>query len=202
MGEEVLILNDLYEKITTDIIEQGYSVTQDFMDQNTLFGLLRKIELIEKQNLFAPAAIGKSNSKVINSEIRKDKIYWIESNHGIYERTYLEKVKALYEYLNFHCFTGISGSEFLLAKYETGSFYKKHVDSFHQGNARKLSIITYLNQEWAPTNGGALVLYPIGKDPVEIIPEFGKTIIFKSSEMLHEVMTTLQPRYSITGWLK
>jgi SM-20-related protein len=30
----------------------------------------------------------------------------------------------------------------------------------------------------------------------------GKSVFFKSSELVHEVLTTNKPRMSITGWLK
>lgn len=201
MGEERLILNEDYEKIIVDLESNGFAVTDFFIDEGTLKGLRRKIDIIEKQNLFAPARIGNRNI-IENQEKRKDKIYWINQNQGFFERLFLKKINSFFTYLNIHCFTGIKTCEFHLAKYESGSFYKKHLDSFSRENQRKFSIITYLNEKWEREDGGELVLYPLGKEPITILPEFGKTVVFRSEEILHEVKPTNKTRYSITGWLK
>ena len=201
MGEERLILNEDYEKIIVDLESNGFAVTDFFIDEGTLKGLRRKIDIIEKQNLFAPARIGNRNI-IENQEKRKDKIYWINKNQGVFERTFFEQIKSFFTYLNIHCYTGINACEFHLAKYESGSFYEKHLDSFSRGNLRKFSVITYLNNNWGKEDKGELVLYPLGNEPIIILPEFGRTVILRSDKILHEVKSTNKTRYSITGWLK
>ncbi len=202
MGEEKLILNDLYEQIIDDISSKGYSVQTKLFPADLLEGILYKIAIIERQQIFVQAGIGNKNTKTINKEQRKDHIYWIDNYQGATEKGFFQVVNNLVDYLNFHCFTGIKGHEFHYAKYENGAYYKKHVDVFKNDSKRKFSMITYLNKDWCSDDGGSLKLYPLGEEEIEIFPEFGTTVFFKSDELLHEVLPTARTRYSITGWLK
>ncbi len=201
MGEERLILNETYEKIINDLMWKGYAEINGLIKKETLDGLKKKIKIVERQNLFAPAAIGNQN-RIVNKEKRKDNIYWIDKTQGVFEKAFFDEISSLYKYLNLHCFTGITNAEFLLAKYEPNSFYEKHLDGFKKENKRKYSVVTYLNDNWGKEDKGELVLYPMGEKPITMLPEFGKTVIFRSDEMLHEVKPTSRIRYSVTGWLK
>jgi SM-20-related protein len=62
-------------------------------------------------------------------------------------------------------------------------------------------MISYLNNNWQPNDGGELMIYKESSIQ-KITPNEGKTILFKSNEMPHEVLLTNQPRMSVTGWLK
>lgn len=202
MGEEKLQLNDCYEQIITDLNSNGYSIQNTFLSPLLVEQLRVKVDLIEKQKLFVAANIGNGAKRALNTEQRKDHVYWIHNSKGIAERYFFDEINSFTAYLNYHCFAGINGYEFHYAKYEPSAFYKKHVDGFKSHNQRKLSIITYLNKNWIPSDGGELVIYPLGKSPVVLQPTFGTSIIFKSTELMHEVKSTQKTRYSLTGWLK
>ena len=62
-------------------------------------------------------------------------------------------------------------------------------------------MISYLNADWKKKDGGELIVYE-DKNNHTINPTQGKTVFFKSDELLHEVLTTNEKRMSITGWLK
>jgi Rps23 Pro-64 3,4-dihydroxylase Tpa1-like proline 4-hydroxylase len=73
----------------------------------------------------------------------------------------------------------------------TGGKFALHVD-FNQHAVTKLAnrlvFITYLNKDWRPSYGGALELWDIeeNKRAAEILPEFGRSILFyQSSKSLH-----------------
>jgi Rps23 Pro-64 3,4-dihydroxylase Tpa1-like proline 4-hydroxylase len=73
----------------------------------------------------------------------------------------------------------------------TGGKFAMHVD-FNQHSVSKLDnrlvFITYLNKDWLPSYGGALELWDIeeNKRVTEILPEFGRSILFyQSSRSLH-----------------
>jgi len=66
------------------------------------------------------------------------------------------EIDALSEYLNRTCFTGIRRKEFMYAIYPPGAHYERHVDNFQNKNARKFSVVTYLNRDWEPGRGGKL----------------------------------------------
>ncbi|MFK7772205.1 MAG: 2OG-Fe(II) oxygenase [Saprospiraceae bacterium] len=75
------------------------------------------------------------------------------------------------------------------------------MDRFKNDNSRKYSVVTYLNQNRQVDDGGALVIYT-DEGAVTILPEWGRTVIFKSDLLEHEVMVSKKDRLSITGWLK
>jgi len=63
-----------------------------------------------------------------------------------------------------------------------------------------VSMVIYLNPNWQPGDGGELRLYPSDGSVINIAPKAGTLALFLS-ELEHEVLPTLKPRYSITGWM-
>ena len=109
-------------------------------------------------------------------------------------------MNAFVQHLNRYYYTGIRSFEFHYARYDVGSFYKKHIDQFRTDSGRKFSMITYLNDDWRDHDGGELVLYQ--QEEKKVIPQGGSTVIFKADELPHEVLPAKRVRRSITGWLK
>ena len=71
------------------------------------------------------------------------------------------------------------GYEFHYALYETGSFYKKHMDQFRNNDSRKYSMIMYLNEGWQDGDGGELNIHH--EDWVQnISPVNGKSVFLKA----------------------
>ena len=62
-------------------------------------------------------------------------------------------------------------------------------------------MISYLNENWQKEDGGELLIQQ-GNSDQNISPTLGKTVFFKSNELIHEVLPTLQRRMSVTSWLK
>jgi SM-20-related protein len=62
-------------------------------------------------------------------------------------------------------------------------------------------MISYLNSNWKELDGGQLLIHQETGDQ-KISPTQGKTVLFKSNELLHEVLVTNKRRMSVTGWLK
>ncbi|HLP52801.1 MAG TPA: 2OG-Fe(II) oxygenase [Chitinophagales bacterium] len=134
--------------------------------------------------------------------IRSDKIYWLDAGHNnLHENNFFKLMDSFVTYLNATCYAGITGYEFHYTMYEKGSYYKKHLDQFRNDSSRAYSMIMYLNSDWQLSDGGELCIHH--KDHTQnISPNNGKCVLFKSSELIHEVLLTQQPRLSITGWLK
>ncbi len=147
---------------------------------------------------------GTGNETLVSHDkkVRGDVIYWLDrSHHDRNENSFFDLMDTFVRYLNKTCYTGITGYEFHYARYDTGSFYKKHLDRFRNDSGRQYSMIMYLNEDWQLADGGELCIYQNGTQQ-NISPTNGKTIFFKSSELEHEVLLTHKPRMSITGWLK
>lgn len=195
--------NPLYERIISDITTQKYSIVDDFFSTEEI--LLIRESLIEKykEDEFKKSAIGNRVNEVVKKSIRGDVILWIdEATANTAESIFFNKINDFKEYLNRTCFLGINQKEFHYAIYPTGTFYKRHLDTFQNDDRRKLSIVCYLNNEnWQPENGGELVLY-LEHEEKTIYPFLGKVVIFESQVLEHEVKPVNTPRLSITGWLK
>lgn len=200
--------NPLYEQIISDITNQHFSVIENFFTAEEVSLLRASLLERHEQNEFKKAAIGNRVNEVVMKSIRGDKILWIdEANANSAERLFFEKVNNLTSYLNRTCFLGILQKEFHYAIYPSGTFYKRHLDTFQNDDRRKLSFVFYLNEEdWKAEYGGELVLYlnKEGQTTEKVIyPLPGRVVIFESQSIEHEVKPVLQrQRMSITGWLK
>lgn len=198
-------VNLKFEKIIEDLLKDQYSIIDTFFDASEI-EILRTATLQKfEEDQFKKSAIGNRTNEVIEKAIRGDFILWIdEQKADRAESIFFTKINNLVAYLNKTCFMGILYKEFHYAVYPTGTFYKRHLDTFQNDSRRKLSIVCYLNEEsWLTTNGGELVIYkPDGSEEV-IYPMPGRVVIFESQVLEHEVKkVTNDQRLSITGWLK
>lgn len=185
------------EKIINDIYLNGYSITPNFFSETEIFTLISTFN--QKKNNLKKASIGNNNLKNINPEIRADKIVWLDNNE-ISISFFYEFINELTIQLNRKCYLGINFNEFHFAVYNKGDFYKKHKDAFNNSDERKITIITYLNENWLKEDGGELVIYTENKT-LKIEPKAGTVVIFESF-MEHEVLISNTNRISLTGWLK
>ncbi|MBD3723837.1 MAG: 2OG-Fe(II) oxygenase [Flavobacteriaceae bacterium] len=192
-----------YEKVITDLLEQQFSIVDDFFNIEEIEDL--RALLLEKYNEdeFRKAAIGNQFSEQIVKSIRGDFISWIDENNLLpTEEVFFNKIDEFVNYMNRTCFLGIQEKEFHYAVYPKGTFYKRHLDTFQNDDSRKLSIVCYLNDEdWKPEYGGELVIFK-SLEEIKVYPLKGRVVIFESQLLEHEVRQVEQMRLSITGWLK
>jgi SM-20-related protein len=194
--------NILYENIIEDLINNNYAQIDGFLAESTCIGLRNLLLEKEQNGVFKKANIGNKVNEKKALAIRSDKISWIENDsENEFEKSFHSQIDDLCTYLNRTCYTGIKDWEFHYALFEKGAFYKRHIDRFKNDNSRKYSVVTYLNQNRQVDDGGALVIYT-AKGAVTILPEWGRTVIFKSDLLEHEVVVSGKDRLSITGWLK
>ena len=103
--------------------------------------------------------------------------------------------------MNFNFFLSLDSIESHYAFYPVGGHYSAHRDRLRNDDARLISVVFYLNDHWDTSDGGQLILYPEHQETLEIFPKANRMVIF-DSQILHEVIITKQPRYSIASWLK
>lgn len=187
-------------KILEDIEAKGFSVCDGFFSIGETEVFLSKIKELEEGKLFRPASIGKSDFKQTNSDIRTDHIFWLDNNEESMRSLFFDRIDELVLNLNRYFYLGLNEYEFHMAHYPAGAFYKKHKDAFKSDDARKITVILYLNKNWSLDDGGELKLYL--ENNAEIIePVAGRLLVFES-HLEHEVLESKADRYSITGWLK
>ncbi|MGZ4042202.1 MAG: 2OG-Fe(II) oxygenase [Bacteroidia bacterium] len=190
------------DKITVlieSVYDKGYAVREDFFDIKESQELLSSLQKSETQ--MKNAGIGKEKDYTHVKEIRSDKIRWLDKGENAsIDKLFFDTMEYIKLALNRKCFLGLNTVEFHFAKYEPGTFYKRHKDIFNSDDARKMSLIVYLNPNWKEGDGGELKIYD-EENEITVQPKAGTLVLFES-HIEHEVMMSYSNRYSITGWLK
>merc|ERR1711957_404382 len=98
------------------------------------------------------------------------------------------------------------GMAAMLANYPgDSSRYIKHVDNLNGTNARRLTMILYLNRAWMPDDGGRLPIFDpsLGDFNVkyEVDPIWNRLLLFWSTdEVPHEVLPAYKDRVPASVW--
>lgn len=198
----------LFESISNDILNKGYSICPYALPQNLTTLLLKDITELPT-NHFKRAGIGRATDYVINDSIRTDDISWITSNSEA-GCAWIKWATSLQDFLNRRLFLGLFYFESHFAHYTKGNFYKKHKDAFKGEGNRVLSVVVYLNNNWSGADGGELVIYNdqlsassiIDNSQITVTPNIGTIVVFLSEEFPHEVLPAKRDRYSIAGWFR
>ena len=198
----------LFESITNDIIEKGYSIRSCALPTDLISLLLQHIIELPPEK-FKRAGVGRTKDHQVNDFIRTDEISWI-TNDSKASNAWLNWTDSLQVYLNRRLFLGLFSFESHFAHYAKGDFYKKHKDAFKGEGNRVLSVVVYLNQHWSSSDGGELVIYDknlrtssvVDHSKVTVIPNFGTIVVFLSEKFPHEVLPAKRDRYSIAGWYR
>lgn len=198
-----LVLNPMYEKVISDLLQQQYSIVDDFFSKEEVEALRDSLLLKYDEDEFKKSAIGNQFTEQIVKTIRGDFISWLDERElNASEDQFFYKIDDFTNYLNRTCFLGIQDREFHYALYPIGTFYKRHLDTFQNDDSRKLSMVCYLNDEdWLPEFGGELAIYK-DDETINIYPLKGRMVVFESQILEHEVKPVQKERLSITGWLK
>ncbi len=192
----------IFDELIDSFMDGRVGIAEHFIS-DLLAGHLRDhlTRLFEDRRLLT-GGTGNESRMMIDRSTRSDSIYWLDRTHdNPWENKFLTLIDDFVGYLNRTCYTGITGYEFHYSVYESGAFYRKHLDQFRNDRSRQYSLIIYLNSQWKEADGGQLMIHHPGRE-YTISPAGGKGVFFKSSELEHEVLTTTVARMSITGWLK
>jgi SM-20-related protein len=195
-------LEKIFDTLIDSFIDNKVGIADNFLSVALAAHLKGNLKSLFSEDQMLSAGTGNSKTVTHDKLVRSDKIYWLDPIHkDKYEDEFFALMDQFVAHLNRTCYTGITGYEFHYTWYEKGSFYKKHLDQFQNNSSRKYSMIIYLNEDWKEIDGGELSIHHA--DHIQnISPANGKSVFFKSSELLHEVLCTTKPRLSITGWLK
>lgn len=195
-------MQEIFDKLIDSFITNKIGIADGFLTPGLAGKLKANLSRLYATDQLGHAGTGNAVEVAHNKTVRGDMICWLDRAHGnADENEFLDIMDSFVLYLNNTCYTGITGYEFHYALYDTGSFYTRHLDQFRNNDSRQYSMIIYLNEDWTIADGGELCIHHAGHQQ-HIAPESGKSIFFKSSELLHEVLLTHKPRMSITGWLK
>ena len=192
-----------YNNLVEAIYSNSFHIMDNLLPANVFEGLRDCALQLTDDNRFQTARIGNQAKTARNQDIRRDSIFWLDEDSGNPAvLAYLAAMKEIASALNQQLFMGLVNFESHFALYQPGSFYKKHVDQFHNTQDRKISSVFYLNADWNASFGGELILYDKVDNVLDkILPVSNRLVCFDST-LPHEVNTTTETRLSIAGWMK
>lgn len=190
-------------QIADQITEQGWAVVDDFFTPSEVHFVREWIDQCWDHSQLCAAKVGKSHEAILDTTIRGDFIHWIDFDQIdspiLLIKSRLDYLKQLF---NETFFAGIVDYECMMAVYPPGASYQKHVDAFKNDDSRVISVIMYFNTQHNAVNGGQLRIFPPNSNTIDIEPQAGKMVCFRSNQIPHEVLKTSAKRYSITAWLR
>ncbi|MGP5203595.1 2OG-Fe(II) oxygenase [Psychrobacter aquimaris] len=174
-------------------VEDGWIIIDDVFETKALLALQAESGFINYRDAELTAGIRVS-------DIRGDRIRWITENFfaGYY---YLQSINALAALFNRSLFAGIRHSEAHYACYPVGFGYQWHSDNPAGRDERVISAVFYLNDEWEPTDGGALEVIDKHDIHHNVMPVANRLVIF-DSDLQHQVQIAHRQRYSIATWMR
>ena len=196
------------ELLAAAVAEQGYGVFAGFLSNEVQQNLIELMDEMVAADALVRAGVGVGAAKQVRSEIRSDSIFWLDPDDVAPTAVaWLQGMNDLTEHFRRELFLPVWTYEGHLARYPAGGFYKPHLDRHAQTLARQISVIAYLNHDWKESDGGQLRIYTdnvLGvKGPfIDVLPEAGTVVIFRSAEFWHEVLPSTRERLSLTGWLR
>ncbi len=190
---------DHFSEIADALRDTGWVLIPDFLDSPQWLSLLARARTIGD---YGRAGIGRDQQFHTNGFVRKDRIFWLRGEDPA-DREWLSLMETLRLTLNRELFMGLFEFESHYARYDPGSFYKRHLDAFEGQGNRMVSVVLYLNPDWQPPDGGEFVIYPHRQpEGVRFLPRAGSLAVFLSEEFPHEVLAARRTRYSIAGWFR
>jgi len=195
---------EIFENLNLDsmadgLVDKGYVITDNFLSPMELERLRTAFFTHLEDGHFRSATIG-NRQRQLHHGVRKDWIYWVEEVTLPDCQFLFQRIADVRSFLNRTLYLGIQDQEMHFALYPPGAFYKRHLDAFKERNARKITLILYLNQDWQATDGGQLRMY-LPEQTLDISPLGGRLVCFRSELIEHEVLPAKRDRLSITGWL-
>lgn len=200
------ISEDWLDQLADGLSEYGW-MSLDVRNQlgTALLSALRdEVAILDRTDAMKTAGIGRGSDLVRDRAVRRDRIAWLQGITPPQAELFrfLDTIRCG---LNQRLFLGLKRFETHYATYHPGDFYKRHLDSFRGRASRVVSLVLYLNEDWAPEDGGALRVYNRDNENEVcgmLFPEAGRMALFLSEEIPHEVLPANRTRYSLACWFR
>lgn len=192
------LTSDSIKPIADAIHAEGHAMIDGFLDADAVSALAVECGNADLQT----TSVGRGATRTERPDVRGDKTEWLHASDASFaQRAYFDAMDALRSGLNRELMLGLDELEAHFALYAPGTRYARHRDRFRDDDARVLSSVLYLNDDWRESDGGALRLY-LHDSPLDIYPSAGKLVLFLSADFEHEVLPATRDRLSIAGWFR
>lgn len=180
--------------------EHGACLLRGFPSTSGTLALRDALRRFQVTGALRPAEVGHGRSHHLRIAIRGDDTRWMDADSGAAATAYLSALRALRVAMNRRLFLGLEEEEAHFACYPVGASYHRHRDQFQDSDTRMLSMVSYLNEDWLPEQGGALRLY-LPQETLDVLPHAGTSVVFLSG-IEHEVLPATRERLSVAAWLR
>ncbi|MDX1598237.1 MAG: 2OG-Fe(II) oxygenase [Marinobacter sp.] len=200
------ITDEWLDELAEGLTESGWVSldVSDHLGDDLLVALRDEVRILDVTDAMKKAGIGRGADLTRDRSVRRDRIAWL---HGLTppQRELFRCLERIREGLNRRLFLGLKRYEAHYATYQSGDFYRKHLDSFAGRASRVVSLVLYFNEDWQPADGGELQVF--NRDNQDevcglILPEMGRMVLFLSEEIPHEVLPANRARYSLACWFR
>ncbi len=191
------------DRIVAGLTDHGHVVVDDFVTADFVARLHTEAHALRTTGAFRPAGVGRGASWRRDLAVRGDEVLWVDPGRPTREQAPLLAVMDdLRLVLNRHLYLGLTDYEAHLAVYPAGHAYVRHRDQHSDSDARVVTTSLYLNDDWAPGDGGRLRLFLDDGRTLEVPPVGGVLVVFLSQDLDHEVLPARRERTSWTGWMR
>ena len=191
-----------FQSVAEAIERDGWCVCDDLLDPALVGALADECRDLDAHARLKPAAVGRGTRRRLAAAVRSDRTRWLDATFSEPQAAYLSRMLALRDALNRRLLLGLHELEAHYALYPAGARYDRHRDRFRDDDARVLSAVLYLNRDWNEADAGALRLYLPDGSHHDVLPAFGRLVVFLSADFEHEVLAPKRPRMSIAGWFR
>ena len=188
--------------IQSRLRSEGLAVEDQFLSPAQVRALADCAQLRRGRGDFNASRIGGAGSLQRREEIRGDSICWIGPELWPAEQILQQALERLRLDLNRDATLGLFELELHYAWYPPGAGYARHVDQPQGQSQRRVSLVLYLNEDWAPGAGGELRIFDAAGGHRDVEPIAGRLVCFLTPGRQHEVLPTLRGRLSISGWFR
>lgn len=189
------------DAIAQALAEQSWCVLPQFLDGRLTMALAEECRAYEATSGLVPASTGRGAGKQ-RSALRGDRTRWFEPDCPTgAQADFFSRMDEVRVALNRRLLLGLEDLEAHYALYPPGAGYVRHLDRFRDDDARVVSAVAYLNDQWREADGGALRLH-LPQGPHDVMPQGGTLALFLSEEVEHEVLPAMRERLSIAGWFR
>lgn len=192
----------LEQMIAESLTRADFVQIPGYLSPAEVGSLVSDFEQARARGEFSRAAVGRGGTREIRDEVRRDEILWLEPTRlSEPQKRLWERLELLKNELNAGLFLGLWSLEGHYAQYPPGGFYERHVDRFRDDDKRTVSVVLYLNQAWAPGDGGELEIFHVDGSTL-IEPRAGTLVCFMSDSVEHAVRPSKKDRRSFAGWFR
>jgi len=194
------MLSHEFDTATSALAADGWCIIPNLMTQSQTMALTGECAAMHTAHLLAPAATGMGRAITL---LRGDSTRWFQADAlSAPQQAFVDRIDALRVALSRNLLLGLVDSESHYAVYPPGAGYARHLDQLRLTDARVVSAVFYLNDDWQDIEGGALRLYLADESHRDIYPRAGTLVLFLSAQFEHEVLPATRQRMSIACWMR